>query len=107
MPEYCKKCGAAKSCDDPKLHGTTGQNLQTDLKLQNVKIDVPDDLKDELPMLAQKIYTIAFNDAYKNNIGKTRRRTVESDEDVAHRMAWRAVKKFYYKGSDGQWHLFK
>ena len=68
--------------------------------------DLPDSVQNHLPQHAQDIYREAFNHAlteYKNP--STRRSKSESVEEIAHKVAWAAVKKKYKKGADGDWHM--
>jgi cation transport regulator len=51
------------------------------------------------PLHAQEIYRAAFNNAwdeYADRIGGTR-------DEIAHRVAWAAVKKLYQKSPSGDW----
>jgi cation transport regulator len=66
--------------------------------------ELPDSVKDNLPAHAQDIYKEAFNSAYKEYKQKKDRRDDASREEVAHRVAWNAVKQKYEKGSDDKWH---
>ena len=66
--------------------------------------ELPDSVKDSLPAHAQDIYKEAFNNAYKQYKEKKDRRDDASREEVAHRVAWNAVKQKYEKGSNGKWH---
>lgn len=50
--------------------------------------DLPDSLRSHLPAHAQDIFRAAFNHAWESYGG---------DEEVAHRVAWAAVKKRYRK----------
>jgi len=59
--------------------------------------DLPDNVRHVLPPHAQDIYRAAFNSAFDNYAHSTRR------EEIAHRVAWAAVKKRYVK-RDGEWH---
>ena len=66
--------------------------------------ELPESVKDNLPAHAQDIYKEAFNNAYKQYKEKKDRRDDASREEVAHRVAWNAVKQKYEKGSNGKWH---
>lgn len=66
--------------------------------------DLPDSVRDNLPAHAQDIYKEAFNSAYAEYKDPDERRDKESREEVAHKVAWAAVKKKYEKGEDGKWH---
>jgi cation transport regulator len=67
-------------------------------------VELPDRVKDNLPKHAQEIYVEAFNNAWDQYSDPDKRRTDESREEVAHKVAWAAVKKKYEKGDDGEWH---
>jgi cation transport regulator len=56
--------------------------------------DLPGSLRHRLPDHAQDIYRAAFNHAYADHSGDPRR------EEVAHRIAWAAVKRSYIKAGD-------
>ena len=66
--------------------------------------DLPDSVRDNVPKHAQEIYKEAFNNAWDEYADKDERRGDESREEVAHKVAWSAVKKGYRKGEDGDWH---
>ncbi|HSD85926.1 MAG TPA: ChaB family protein [Kofleriaceae bacterium] len=57
--------------------------------------DLPDRVRKYLPRHAQDIYRAAFNDAFER-YGPTR-------EDIAHRVAWSAVKRRYVRRAPGIW----
>ncbi|MGQ0674651.1 MAG: ChaB family protein [Rhodospirillales bacterium] len=61
-----------------------------------VNADLPSAVRGHLPATAQTIYREAFNNAWTQN-AKDRRQ-----EEIAHRVAWAAVKRRYVK-SDGAW----
>jgi len=65
--------------------------------------DLPDAVKDHLPKKAQTIYMEAFNNAWKQYKDPTKRRDDSSQEVIAHKVAWNAVKKSYYKNEEGKW----
>jgi cation transport regulator len=58
--------------------------------------DLPSSVRSHLPDAAQDIYREAFNYAWASYEGRIRQ------EEIAHRVAWAAVKRKYAK-SDGQW----
>jgi cation transport regulator len=60
--------------------------------------DLPPSVRSHLPPHAQAIYLGAFNGAwgYYGSVDPARR------EEIAHRVAWAAVKK-HYINVDGQW----
>lgn len=66
--------------------------------------DLPDSVRDNIPEHAQEIYKEAFNNAWDEYADATKRRGDESREEVAHKVAWTAVKAKYAKGRDGHWH---
>ncbi|HMI08892.1 MAG TPA: putative cation transport regulator ChaB [Candidatus Saccharimonadales bacterium] len=66
--------------------------------------DLPDSVKNVLPDHAQDIYKEAFNSAYDQYKDPDERRDDASREEVAHRVAWNAVKQKYEKGADDKWH---
>lgn len=57
---------------------------------------LPESIRHALPQHAQEIYRAAFNNAFESYKDSGRR------EEVAHRVAWAAVKKRYVK-RDGGW----
>ena len=65
--------------------------------------DLPESIKKHLPEHAQHIYMSAFNHAWEEYANVKKRRTPESREQIAHKVAWSAVKKKYRKGANGQW----
>ncbi len=66
--------------------------------------DLPESVRDNLPAHAQDIYKEAFNSAWDQYRDREDRRDDASREEVAHRVAWAAVKRDYTKGKDGRWH---
>ncbi len=62
--------------------------------------DLPDSVKNVLPSHAQDIYLAAFNHAWDEYQSPQKRSTPESREEVAHKVAWAAVKKKYVKKGD-------
>jgi cation transport regulator len=58
--------------------------------------DLPPSVRNHLPERAQDIYREAFNHAWISYDGRSQR------EEIAHRVAWSAVKHKYGK-FDGQW----
>jgi cation transport regulator len=65
--------------------------------------DLPKGVKDHLPEHAQDIYRAAFNHAWVQYESPDKRRERDSREVVAHKVAWAAVEKKYYKNEDGKW----
>ncbi len=66
--------------------------------------ELPDAVRDHLPDHAQAIYKEAYNHAWDEYADKDKRDGDDSREEVAHKVAWSAVKKDYAKGDDGDWH---
>lgn len=66
--------------------------------------ELPDSVRNVLPEHAQAIYKEAFNSAYEEYKDPRERRDDADREEVAHRVAWSAVKNSYRKGDDGKWH---
>lgn len=64
--------------------------------------DLPSSVKDNLPAHAQEIYKEAFNHAWEEYQNPDDRRNGASREEIAHRVAWSAVKK-EYKKVNGKW----
>jgi cation transport regulator len=62
--------------------------------------DLPDSVKHVLPKHAEEIYRAAFNSAWDEYKDPDERRGHESREEVAHKVAWAAVKKEYEKVGD-------
>lgn len=58
--------------------------------------DLPEPVRRHLPRHAQEIYREAFNRAWAQ-YADPRRRRGGSREEVAHRVAWAAVKRVYEK----------
>ncbi len=65
--------------------------------------DLPDNVRRHLPQHAQDIYCEAFNNAWEEYRSPENRRDDASREEVAHRVAWAAVKNKYTKNDKGQW----
>lgn len=57
--------------------------------------DLPPPLVSHLPVHAQEIYRAAFNSAWTNYADR-----VEDREQIAHRVAWAAVKRQFRKEGD-------
>lgn len=58
---------------------------------------LPDSVKNHLPEHAQEIYLAAFNNAWEEYREPEDRRGNASREEVAHKVAWSAVKHSYQK----------
>jgi len=65
--------------------------------------ELPDSVRDNLPSHAQEIYKEAFNSAWQEYSDPAARRDDASQEEVAHRVAWAAVKQKYEKDEHGRW----
>lgn len=66
--------------------------------------ELPDSVQNVLPKHAQDIYKEAFNNAWDEYEDPKDRRGDSDREEVAHRVAWSAVKSKYQKGDDDKWH---
>lgn len=66
--------------------------------------ELPDGVQHVLPKHAQDIYKEAFNSAWDEYKEPKDRRGGDDREEVAHKVAWNAVKMKYEKGDDGKWH---
>jgi len=68
--------------------------------------DLPQGVRNNLPAPAQDIYREAFNHAWEQYRSPDKRRDPrESQEQVAHKVAWAAVEKKYKKSAEGKWIL--
>lgn len=65
-------------------------------------IDLPESVRNNLPKHAQEIYKEAFNNAWEQYADPEDRRGNASREEVAHKVAWSAVKQIYEK-RNGRW----
>jgi cation transport regulator len=63
---------------------------------------LPDSVRTHLPVHAQEIYLAAFNHAWEEYRDPGSRRSNASREEVAHKVAWAAVKHLYEKVT-GEW----
>jgi cation transport regulator len=63
----------------------------------NKTSDLPKNIREHLPLHAQEIYLAAFNNAWKQYRDSASRRNKSSREEVAHKVAWTAVKRLYEK----------
>lgn len=62
--------------------------------------DLPESVRRHLPKHAQEIYLAAFNNAWQQYRHAADRRDDASREEVAHKVAWAAVKHQYEKRGD-------
>lgn len=58
---------------------------------------LPASVRHHLPSRAQDLYREAFNHAWATYAADPRR------EEIAHRVAWAAVKRQFHRRIDGQW----
>jgi len=66
--------------------------------------DLPKGVENVLPEHAKEIYKEAHNSALEQYVDPKKRRGDESLEEVAHKVAWAAVKKEYEKDNKtGKW----
>ena len=65
--------------------------------------DLPASVRDNLPKHAQEVYMAAYNNAWEEYKNAEDRRGDASREEVAHKVAWNAVKMKYEKNKDGNW----
>jgi cation transport regulator len=59
--------------------------------------ELPEPVRQALPQHAQEIYLAAFNSAWDQYRDKEDRKGDDSREEVAHKVAWAAVKQKYEK----------
>lgn len=59
--------------------------------------ELPESVRNVLPKHAQEIYLTAFNNAWDQYNDEKDRRGDDSQEEVAHKVAWAAVKQKYEK----------
>jgi cation transport regulator len=59
--------------------------------------DLPPAVRDHLPPRAQDVYREVFNHAWATYARDARQ------EEIAHRVAWAAVKRQFHKTPDGSW----
>lgn len=62
--------------------------------------DLPGSVTGPLPKHAQEIYLAAFNNAWDEYAKAEDRRGDDSREQVAHKVAWSAVKQTYEKSGE-------
>lgn len=61
---------------------------------------LPESVRNNLPRHAQEIYLAAFNNAWEEYRDAADRRGKASREEVAHKVAWAAVKQQYENTGD-------
>jgi cation transport regulator len=65
---------------------------------------LPKGVKDHLPLHARVIYLNAFNNAWEEYKDPAKRAAEDSQEAVASKVAWAAVKRLYKKDANsGSW----
>ena len=62
--------------------------------------ELPESVQQNLPDGAQTIYRKAFNHAWDEYESSNDRRSGDSREEVAHKVAWAAVKQTYHKRNE-------
>lgn len=62
--------------------------------------ELPEQVTHNLPRHAQEIYLAAFNHAWQEYEDAEDRRADSSREEVAHKVAWSAVKQKYEKSGE-------
>ena len=65
--------------------------------------ELPKGVQNHLPTHGQDIYREAFNHAWEEYALPSKRRTNDSREVVAHKVAWSAVEKKYHTDEKGLW----
>jgi cation transport regulator len=65
--------------------------------------ELPASVRENLPKHAQEIYQEAYNSAWDQYADPSSRRDNASREEVAHRVAWAAVKQKYEKNDQDRW----
>jgi cation transport regulator len=85
MPEY----GMVVSADRPVSTGGKMPYKKPE--------DLPESVRNVLPLHAQEIYLAAFNNAWSEYRKADDRQGDASREEVAHKVAWSAVKQGYEK----------
>lgn len=66
--------------------------------------ELPENLRDLLPKHAEEIYIAAYNSAWDQYKDADDRRGDDTREEVAHKVAWAAVKNDYEKDdATGKW----
>lgn len=69
-------------------------------------VDLPPKIKNVLPEHAQDIYRAAFNYVWDEYPTPSKRKTIETQEQVTHKIAWAAVKNKFVKVNE-EWYLKK
>lgn len=63
--------------------------------------ELPETVRENLPEHGQEIYRKAFNNAWEEYKEPSERKGDASREEIAHKVAWNAVKEVYEKDSKG------
>jgi cation transport regulator len=74
-----------------------GNHVKWSIMPYRSNADLPAPLRRRLPEQAQDIFRAAFNHAYATHPADSRR------EEMAHRIAWAAVKRSYVRLAEGVW----
>lgn len=64
---------------------------------------LPPRIVNHLPNHAKTIYREAFNNAWKEYENPEKRKAGGTQEEIAHRVAWAAVKRKYEKNEEDNW----
>lgn len=93
-----------KKTGKEKEEGKRSKNDNNDTKKENLSEGTKKRI-DELPSHAQEIFKEAHSSALEQYKDPAKRRggKKESVEEVAHKVAWSAVKKKYKKDKDDEW----
>jgi cation transport regulator len=65
--------------------------------------ELPEGVKNHLPLHGQEVYRKAFNAAWDEYKNPEKRRGDADREETSHKVAWAAVKNEYEKNSEGKW----
>jgi cation transport regulator len=61
--------------------------------MADIQVDLPSEVKEQLPEGAQNIFLAAFKSAQEDGMS----------EEAARNVAWNSVKNSYEQGEDGKW----
>jgi cation transport regulator len=61
--------------------------------MADIQVDLPSEVKEQLPEGAQNIFMAAFKSAQEDGMS----------EEAARNVAWNSVKNSYEQGEDGKW----
>ncbi|MBD0345083.1 MAG: ChaB family protein [Coleofasciculus sp. Co-bin14] len=62
--------------------------------MPETQVEIPQEIKDQLPEGAQNIFRAAYKSAQADGLS----------EEAARKVAWNSVKDGYEQGEDGKWH---